>query len=222
MGYNRAKMCMKKVLFFMTMVSVVFTAYPQKKVVDIEGNAYNVTVIGTQTWMAENLCVTKYKDGTAIKNVTSHPEWANLTSGAYCWYNNDDKNKMAFGALYNWYAVETDKLCPNGWHVPSAEEWEILIKYLDAKKGSAVMLKNRTSWYDENGKENNIGTDDFGFSAVASGWRSNLGVFIHLFQDCYFWSSKQDSYYIRSGDIHVMRFYAEKAHGFCVRCIKNK
>ncbi len=88
------------------------------KVADMEGNQYTVVNIGTQMWMAENLKTTKYNDNSQIPNVTGNAAWANQTTGAYCWYNNDMAfNKPIYGALYNWFAVNNGKLCPAGWHV---------------------------------------------------------------------------------------------------------
>ena len=88
-------------------------------VTDVCGNTYKTLTFGTQTWMAENLRTTKYNDGSSIPNLIGNAEWSNDTP-AYCWYNNDYKEKGSIsGALYNWYAVETGKLCPTGWHVPS-------------------------------------------------------------------------------------------------------
>jgi len=77
---------------------------------DIDGNTYKTIEIGTQTWMAENLKTTKYNDGTSIPQVTENSAWTGLTSGAYCWYNNDNSNKSTYGALYNWHAVNTGTL----------------------------------------------------------------------------------------------------------------
>src|SRR5574344_55140 len=87
-------------------------------VTDIDGNVYHTITIGTQTWMVENLKVSKYNDGTAIPNVTDATAWAALTTGAYCDYNNDVANGTKYGHLYNWYAVNTGKLAPSGWHGP--------------------------------------------------------------------------------------------------------
>jgi uncharacterized protein (TIGR02145 family) len=99
---------------------------------DQDGNIYKTITIGNQVWMAENLRTTKYNDGTAIPNVTGKSEWCALTTGAYCNYNNT-KNVdtiSTYGRIYNWYAVNTGKLAPPGWHVPNDEDWRTLTDYL--------------------------------------------------------------------------------------------
>jgi uncharacterized protein (TIGR02145 family) len=92
---------------------------------DQDGNVYKTVTIGTQTWMAENLRTTKYNDGTAIANVTENTVWDTLRTGAYCNYNNTTSidTIATYGRLYNWHAVNTGKLAPIGWHVPTADEW---------------------------------------------------------------------------------------------------
>jgi hypothetical protein len=107
---------------------------------DIDGNTYKTVTIGTQTWMAENLKVTKYNDGTAIPNVTDETAWSSLTTGAYCNYNNDPSKVATYGRLYNWHAVNTGKLCPTGWHV-AAEEVDFIINY-DIKYSIGKELEN--------------------------------------------------------------------------------
>jgi uncharacterized protein (TIGR02145 family) len=115
---------------------VTFTPAQYYQVTDIEGNEYNAVTIGTQIWMKENLKTTRYNDGTSIPNVTENAAWADLTSAAYCWYNNDESTYKALcGALYNWHAVNEasnggKNLCPTGWHLPSQAEWTILTDYL--------------------------------------------------------------------------------------------
>jgi len=102
-----------------------------ESVTDIDGNVYHTVKIGTQVWMAENLKTTKYNDASSIPNLTDNAGWVGLTSGAYCWYNNDAiTNKNIYGALYNWYAVNTGKLCPGGWHIPAISEWETMENHL--------------------------------------------------------------------------------------------
>ena len=102
-------------------------------VTDIDENFYETITIGTQEWMAENLKTTKYNDGNDIPDVTDDFEWSALTTGARSWYdNNEAANKNTYGALYNWYAVSTGKLCPQGWHAPTDQEWSTLENYLAA------------------------------------------------------------------------------------------
>src|ERR1035437_3093980 len=119
-------------------------------VTDKDGNVYHTVTIGTQTWMVENLKTTKYNDGTAIPNVTSVTGWRNLTTGAYCNYENDIANGTKYGHLYNWYAVNTGKLAPKGWHVPTDAEWQTLGNYVKIHLGSsgtvAKALAATTGW----------------------------------------------------------------------------
>lgn len=118
-------------------------------VTDIDGNSYKTIKIGNQLWMAENLRATKLNDGTKIPYVPDKLTWSKLNIPAYCWENNNesDKNKK-YGALYNWYTVETGKLCPIGWHVPSdrigTNEPYIPIGYRD-ERGSFWLVRNRSS-----------------------------------------------------------------------------
>ena len=89
-------------------------------VTDLDGNIYSTITIGNQIWLASNLKTTKFKDGTTIPLITGNTAWINLISPGYCWYNNDATTyKSTYGALYNWYSVNSGRLCPTGWHVPS-------------------------------------------------------------------------------------------------------
>jgi len=106
-------------------------------VTDNDGNVYQTVVIGTQTWMRENLKTTKYNDGTEIPLITNDSSWKTMKTPAYCWYNNDTKYKKTYGALYNWFTIHTGKLAPVGWHVASKDEWKILSDYLTAKPGKS-------------------------------------------------------------------------------------
>ena len=112
---------------------------------DADGNKYNTVKIGNQVWMAENLKTTKYNDGTEILNVTSDTQWANLTTGAYCNYDNLESNAEIYGRLYNWYAVNTGKLAPAGWHVPTDDDWTILENYLIANGYSYGGIKDENN-----------------------------------------------------------------------------
>lgn len=100
-------------------------------VTDFDGNIYHVVTIGTQDWLIENLKVTHYRTGDAIPNVTGNTQWGNLTTGAYCDYDNSVGNGTTYGRLYNWFAVnDSRKIAPTGWHVSSDAEWTVLTTYL--------------------------------------------------------------------------------------------
>lgn len=100
-------------------------------VTDVEGNVYKTVKIGNQWWMAENLKTTRYSDGTKIPHVPDSLMWINLTTPAYCCYHNDAITyKNTYGALYNWFTINTGKLAPKGWHIPTDVEWTALINNL--------------------------------------------------------------------------------------------
>jgi len=115
----------------MSISSDTITTFPCEIVTDYDGNNYKTTKIGNQVWMKESLKTTKYNDGTSIPLVTEPTTWSNLTTPGYCWYNNDQATyKATYGALYNWFTVNTGKLCSTNWHVPSDTEWTTLTDYL--------------------------------------------------------------------------------------------
>ena len=99
-------------------------------VIDFSGKSYGTVKLGSQWWMAENLATTTYSDGEDISLLSNETAWIELSGPGCCWYSNDESsNKDSYGALYNWYAINTDKLCPSGWHVPSDVEWNELIDF---------------------------------------------------------------------------------------------
>ena len=157
-------------------------------VTDIDGNPYCTVIIGTQTWMAENLKTTKYNDGTPIPKVTDDAEWSSLLvhnlndylnpysiSGAYCWYNNDSLYEKNYGKLYNFGAVATSKLCPVGWHVPNDQEWRTL--WLPYRVLENPITNSYSECYElmESGMKHwitGLGTNETGFTALPGGSRS--------------------------------------------------
>ena len=156
-------------------------------VTDVDGNIYQVITIGTQVWMSENLSTTKYNNGNEIPLVSDPAGWGSLTTPGYCWYNNNkDANKAIYGALYNFYAVSTSQLCPTGWHVPTNNEWAVLINYLIANgygyEGSgddiAKSLSSTMYWQDFStpGAVGNdqISNNTSGFSAVPAAGRDGV------------------------------------------------
>ncbi|MCK9639351.1 MAG: fibrobacter succinogenes major paralogous domain-containing protein [Prolixibacteraceae bacterium] len=131
---------------------------------DLDGNIYKTVIIGAQTWMAENLRTTKCKDGTPIPYVADANAWYNLYTPGYCWFNNLIIYKTSRGALYNWYTIDTGKLCPVGWHIPAVAEWKILIDYLGGEIVAQGKLKETgtSHWL----SPNTNATNESGFTAL--------------------------------------------------------
>jgi uncharacterized protein (TIGR02145 family) len=190
---------------------------------DIDGNVYSTVTIGTQTWMAENLKTTKYNDDTAVPNVTDETEWANLTTGAYCWYdNNASAYKATYGALYNWYAINTGKLCPTGWHVPSDAEWLTLENYLGGEDVAGGKLKEAgtTHWL----SPNTGATNETGFTGLPGGFRWDWGTeFWPIGQSGFWWLATEPyAWHLDTGGTIILGvdILPEKI-GASVRCLKN-
>ena len=198
---------------------------------DKDGNTYKTILIGTQTWMAENLKTTKYNDGTAIPLVTNDTAWINLSTPACCWQNNDPARKVTYGVLYNWYTVNTGKLCPIGWHVPSKAEWTILINYLGGEDASTGKLKE--TWFHHWPRPNKGATNETGFTALPGGDRNfQDGLYVSLGEVACWWSSTPDgktfdgktqAWYMWSSiydNITSMSTYVQ-GNGYSVRCLKD-
>ena len=194
---------------------------------DIDGNTYKTITIGTQTWMAENLKTTKYRNGDPIANVKENATWAALTSGAYCWYKNDSVvNKSLYGALYNWYAVsDSRKIAPTGWHVPTTAEVTTLVTFLGGEGAAGGKVKEEGTIHFV--VSNYLATNSSGFSALPGGLRFNGGVFDYVTTAGYWWSSTEISstnsttFSVASSNDDVYLFTNSKTDGLSVRCIKD-
>ncbi len=140
---------------------------------DIEGNIYYTVVIGDQVWMRENLKTTKYNDNTDIPIVTDNVTWITLSTPACSWYNNNQSySNNNYGVLYNWFTVNTGKLCPTGWHVPNEDEWITLVEYSGGiyKAGGKLKEQGINHWTDPN-----FGASDiYGFTALPGGFRTGI------------------------------------------------
>jgi uncharacterized protein (TIGR02145 family) len=195
---------------------------------DLDGNVYHTVKIGTQTWLAENLKVTHYSNGDAIPTVIDSKQWSNLTTGAYCNYNDDTILANTYGRLYNWYAViDKRNIAPKGWHLPSLEEVNTLIKYLAGKNNAGCKMKESGTNHWE--KPNEGATNESGFTALPGGLRINRAGSSDMFFDIghkgYFWIYRgQNSYFfiMESNNCEVNCFGARpREHGLSVRCIKD-
>ena len=194
-------------------------------VADADDNLYYSVTIGNQTWMLENLKTTHYNDGSSIPLVTGNTEWKDLTTPGYCWYeNNQEQNGAIYGALYNWYTVNTGKICPAGWHVPVNGEWITLTNYLGGESVAGDKLKEAGTahWGDHN-----TGTNETGFTALPGGNRLDDGTFADIGNNGYWWSSSlvlpslsyNVSLYSNSGNL--ARGSNLNVYGFSIRCIKD-
>jgi len=198
-----------KTLFFAFLLSACLVSADDNtsSVIDIDGNVYTTVKIGNQVWTVENLRTTKYNDGTPIPLVTDNTAWGKLTTPGYCYYDNTthaDSIKK-YGALYNWYAVDTKKLAPKGWHVPTDAEWTILENYLiangynwDGTKTENKIAKSMAAKADwKTGVDaGTIGNDltknnRSGFSALPAGFRVDDGVFDHMGITALWWSATE-------------------------------
>ncbi len=199
-------------------------------VTDIDGNVYHTIKIGTQMWMVENLKTTKYNDGTAIPFVTGITPWSTLTTPGFCWYDNNAANKSVSGALYNWYAVNTGKLAPSGWHVPTDAELTVLTDFLGGESVAGGKMKTVGIIEDGTGlwySPNVSATNESGFSAVPGGLRKNTGEFQYIGILCSIWSSSVSfevlSFYrlLRNDVGNIYQHNNNKGGGMSVRCIRD-
>ena len=207
---------------------MVFTTLLVADIMDIDGNIYNAIMIGNQVWMVENLKTTRYNDGESITNVTDNSAWVASSADAYCWYNNDETTyKNMYGALYNWNSVNTGKLCPTGWHVPSDTEWTALQTFLGGNLIAGGELKESgiIHW-----SSPNTGADNSsGFTALPGGYRTHFdGTFLKVNTDGYWWSAtlqvSGNAWYYFLYNISSVMYRGNdgyKNNGFSVRCIKD-
>ena len=190
-------------------------------------------VIGTQQWMRENLDVMTYRNGDVIPQVTDATAWAGLTTGAWCYYNNDPLNGAIYGKLYNWYAVNDPRgLAPQGWHIPTDAEWTTLGTLLGVTDGLGY------NWVDAGGKmktpgitrwttPNTSATNESGFAGLPGGYRYAHGPFNKVSEFGEWWSATEtsaDRASVRSisyNNSTLWNFFNEKKYGFSVRCLRD-
>jgi len=193
---------------------------PSEDVVDIDGNRYKTVKIGNQIWMAENLRVLRYNDGTPIE-MEGELDWVRLGGeriGARCHYENKPENGERYGALYNWFAVNTGKLAPKGWHVPTDQEWQALSDACGGDKLAGASLKTDKDWN---------GNNKSGFSALPAGYRYHDGGFRSVGSYVIFWSSTDGGAGLAwgrplgSGYDFMTPYNAFKKYGCSVRCVKD-
>ena len=196
-------------------------------VTDADGNTYSVVTIGSQCWMAENLKTSKFRDGSAIPEVTDVAQWKNQLTPAFCFYDNDNSNDATYGKLYNWFAIEDGRgICPQGWHVPSDGEFAVLTNYLGAADDVAAgrLKEEGTTHWDA---PNTLASNSSGFTGLPGGMRFQEGQFDHMGKNGLFWSSRRESeslaFYLTLtyNSAASYRTYIYKRSGFSCRCVKD-
>ena len=189
------------------------------------GYAQTVT-IGTQVWTSKNLNVSTYRNGDVIPQVQDKKAWANLTTGAWCYYGNDASNGTKYGKLYNWYAVNDPRgLAPQGWHVPSDAEWTILETALGGSlvAGGKMKEAGTLNWTTPNTGGNN----NSGFAGLPGGGRDGSGAFDGVGSGGYWWSSAENGTtyaWVRGLGYNnggIDRFGGNKKGGYSVRCLRD-
>ena len=233
---------MKTIIFLsaLSITSFFFGQTAGSGMTDIDGNIYATVIIGSQEWVSENLNVSKYNDGTIIPQVTDPAAWANLTTGAWCYYNNDPANGLIYGKLYNYYAVAgihdtiastpNKVLAPTGFHVPTDTNWTDLTDYLGGLLVAGGEMKEigTAHWM----SPNTGATNSSGFTGLSDGFRFDYGFFFGVGSYANWWSSTEytnittntTDVWIRHLDHDnsaVTRSAALKASGFSVRLIND-
>lgn len=183
------------------------------------------TQIGSQKWLRKNLSTTVYLNGDSIPYISDKTEWSNANYGAWTWYENDKFYDSIYGKLYNWYAVnDKRKICPKGWHLPSAEEWEELAENMGGKESAAKFLKSEKLWEHPRAEIDNT----TGFDALPGGNRKDDGSFNGSGLSGTFWTSKETdevnalAYFMNRAHSRVGNEAGKKTNGLSCRCIKDQ
>jgi uncharacterized protein (TIGR02145 family) len=187
--------------------------------------AYSECKIGYQIWMAENLNEPHFKNGDPIKQANTAEEWkkaGNTRKPAWCYYNNDPKNKKKLGKLYNWYALNDPRgLAPKGWHLPNNSDWSIFFNTIQNLNRDAMALQHPEFIGDY------PGSDVLKFHAYGSGYRKEGGAFSNINEYACYWcldtanAYSANALYLKKDQFDLLWGSYYKSGGFSVRCIKN-
>jgi uncharacterized protein (TIGR02145 family) len=207
-----------------TITVTVFTC-GTNTVSDIDLNTYNTVTIGSQCWITENLKTSRYRNGDLIPIVTGNSDWSGLRTGGRSWYNNDSTTyENPYGNLYNWYAVADSRgLCPEGWDVPSLDDWNTLISSLGGTNVASGKMKSTGTDYWNNP---NAASNESNFSAFPGGYRVHDGSFLQINQSAWFWTSSVNGsfayyQYLWHSQENIRLLSHVRYHGGSVRCLKD-
>jgi len=226
---------MKRTLLLLFFISSV-TSHAQ--ITDIDGNSYDTVRIGSQTWMSENLNVSRFRNGDVIPEAKTSEEWRKVgeeRKPAWCYYDNNGYDKeygiapdLKFGKLYNWYAVNDSRgLAPIGWHISSDDEWGILIHHLGGTEVAGVKMKSKDDWYAGDHNEFANQSNESGFSGLPAGLRYTNGMMNFYHTHGLWWSSTGSNtnnawnFTLGYFNDNASRNNNKKSNGFSVRCLKD-
>ncbi len=200
---------------------------PRLTVTDIDGNVYQTVTVGTQVWMAENLRVTHYRNGDSIPQTVTASDWEHLSGeGACCSFLNDSTFANVYGLLYNYRAVtHTANIAPEGWHVPSDDEWQTLFDFLggDSVAGGKMKETGITHWR----SPNTGATNASGLTLLPGGFCEDRGFFQNLFTSANLWSSTApyasgaSACIVSNSNQEVRMSIYHKSCGLSIRCVKD-
>jgi uncharacterized protein (TIGR02145 family) len=221
---------MKNLLSTITILLSIVTV-TSAQVTDKDGKTYKTVEIGTQTWMAENLNVSRFRNGDLIPEAKTNEEWKKANDEkkpAWCYYNNDPANGLNYGKLYNGYAItDLRNLAPDGWQVPDETGWNVLIKNSGGTTYAGQALKSVEIWKGGEDFKYSKGTNSSGFSGLPGGLRSVYGDFKSLNYSVNWWCSVDK---LNEGLLHVSISFADSftslhrallETGYSVRCVKK-
>ncbi len=222
--------------FLMTamFVSCSLAIFKQSSVIS-KSITYEEVTIGKQVWMTKNLNVDKFRNGDSIPHAKTKADWQIAATGhkpAWCYYEHDSTYGAKYGKLYNWYAVNDPRgLAPEGWHIPSINEWVTLFDFLGGAKVAGVKMKSTRGWDAHDGGSGN-GTNKSGFSGLPGGYCSHThGFFGFVGKNGGWWTStsykentksaRYVSLYNSGSDAESNSSFYNKGNGYSVRCLRD-
>lgn len=216
---------MKKIFSSGLLLLMLFSSCSDNQVTDHDGNTYSIIKIGDQQWISSNLKVRTFSNGDTIPQAKTSEEWelaGKDKQPAWCYYGNNKENAEKYGLLYNWYAVTDPRgLAPEGFHIPSDQDWKILEEALGGSDKAGKAIKNETGWNEDEDLNSS------GFSALPGGYRNYKGNFEELGNYGAFWSSTESvgdmawyRYLFKENNL-INRLNFNKEDGMSVRCVKN-
>lgn len=215
-----------KYIYTIAVFLFLFSCKNTETVEDLDGNIYHTAKIGKQTWMVENLKVTRFNNGDSIKKITSNKDWKKTEQAGYSFYNNDVVFVKEYGFLYNYNCLkDIRRIAPKGWRVPTEEDLKELESFIKSNSiGIFLKEKGNSHWL----PSNTVGNNATGFNALPGGYRDDEGAFYMLRSNGYYWTTNGSFEFYNWSDrmfqafADVRRDSVFKRYGFSIKCIKEE